>query len=82
MLLKRPVNIVHTGHNVERMVSMCKEVEPVTTCCLCGRVFRGYGNNPWPLSHDIDDRCCDGCNDSKVIPARLSHMKGKSHNGS
>jgi hypothetical protein len=55
---------------------MCndKREEPVTTCCLCGRMFIGYGNNPWPLK---GDRCCDGCNDSKVIPARISNMKGR-----
>lgn len=44
-------------------------------CCLCGITFNGYGNNPWPLSHDIEDRCCDMCNDNKVIPTRLAIMK-------
>lgn len=78
MFLKRPVNTVITEHSVERMDNMekdSKELEPVNTCCLCGRIFRGYGNNPWPLSHDIDDRCCDGCNDNKVIPSRLAQMR-------
>lgn len=54
-----------------------KDEEPVTTCCLCGQMFIGYGNNPWPLSHDIEERCCDDCNSEKVIPARLAQMRRK-----
>lgn len=49
----------------------------LAVCCLCGQTFVGYGNNPWPLSHDINDRCCDRCNDTKVIPARLAQMYSK-----
>lgn len=43
-------------------------------CCLCGRKFSGYGNNPYPLCDidDYDSRCCDDCNESKVLPARLA----------
>lgn len=38
-------------------------------CCLCGREFKGWGNNPWPV---VDNGvCCDECNMTKVIPARL-----------
>lgn len=44
-------------------------------CCLCGKDFIGYGNNPWPLRENEDDRCCDECNDTKVIPARLQRLK-------
>lgn len=41
-------------------------------CCLCGKEVTGaWGNNPWPLSNDSDERCCDACNANKVIPARL-----------
>ena len=39
-------------------------------CCLCGDVFYGYGNNPAPLARS-SKRCCDMCNMTKVIPARL-----------
>jgi hypothetical protein len=43
------------------------------TCCLCGRFIQGHGHNPEPLaSHP--ERCCDDCNATKVIPARLSGM--------
>lgn len=39
-------------------------------CVLCNQSFEGYGNNPEPLSDK--GRCCDICNDIKVIPARLN----------
>ena len=44
-------------------------------CCLCGKKFYGWGNNPWPLNKDEDARCCDDCNNSKVLAARLLLMK-------
>lgn len=45
-------------------------------CCLCGKKVVGYGNNPWPLVKDIKSRCCDQCNTTKVVPARISeHFK-------
>jgi hypothetical protein len=51
-------------------------------CVLCGAPCEpwpdgdppgGYGNNPQPLS-DIG-RCCDTCNMTKVIPARLRSFR-------
>lgn len=45
------------------------------TCCLCGSDWIGWGNNPDPLG-DVTDKCCDFCNQSKVIPARLRQMGG------
>ena len=47
---------------------------PVQTCCLCGREFVGWGNNPFPLSEKEDDVCCDECNYTKVIAARLEYI--------
>lgn len=49
-------------------------------CVLCDKTLKegarvptwAYGNNAWPLS---DGQCCDNCNDTKVIPARLKQMK-------
>ena len=38
-------------------------------CVLCGCEFNEWGNNPWPLADD--GWCCDTCNATKVIPARL-----------
>lgn len=38
-------------------------------CCICGKPFIGYGNNPAPIKHK--GRCCDACNGQMVIPSRL-----------
>ena len=43
-------------------------MEKIQTCCLCGKRFLGYGNNPDPLKRE--GRCCDDCNKALVIPAR------------
>ena len=40
-------------------------------CCICGQVFEGYGNNPYPVSFDPNDRCCDICNEMRVVPERI-----------
>lgn len=49
-------------------------------CCLCGDTFTGYGNNPdgaLDANYNLiewtpNDRCCDHCNATKVIPGRIS----------
>ena len=41
-------------------------------CAICGKVCRGYGNNPWPVVKDPDATCCDECNMKYVIPARIA----------
>lgn len=46
---------------------------PTHICCLCNISFTGYGNNPDPLNEG-KGRCCDQCNQSKVIPARTSRF--------
>ena len=45
------------------------------TCCLCGQEFDGMGNSPWPVEDDQTARCCDECNWSAVIPARMKMME-------
>ena len=45
-------------------------------CCICGRAFVGFGNNPWPVSYDEDAVCCNECNGNYVIPARIARMYG------
>lgn len=45
---------------------------PETTkkkCCICGKEFYGWGNEPWPVKES--GQCCDKCNMSVVVPARL-----------
>lgn len=56
-------------------------------CVLCGNPCEpwheeeptGYGHNPEPLAED--GRCCDNCNATKVIPARLGMMVSGSDEG-
>jgi len=43
------------------------------TCCLCGSEEFGYGNNPDPLGK-MPACCCNTCNFTKVIPARIEGM--------
>ena len=46
-------------------------------CCFCGKVFIGWGNNPEPVKSG-KSRCCNDCNATIVLPARLKElMEGK-----
>ena len=38
-------------------------------CSICGKEHIGYGHNPNPIT--IDGECCDKCNATIVIPARI-----------
>lgn len=51
-------------------------------CCICGKEYTGWGNNPYPVDKREDARCCDVCNDTQVIPARLVelYLKGGQDN--
>lgn len=63
------------------------QVKEAPLCVLCGALCEpwpdgdppgGYGNNPAPLAEDTDEhpqRCCDTCNITKVIPARLRSFR-------
>lgn len=47
-------------------------------CCFCGETFYDYGNNPAPVNNEAGARCCDDCNSSVVIPARIeAYMRSK-----
>ncbi len=41
-------------------------------CCFCEITVNGPGNNSAPLN---ENRCCNDCNLSLVIPARLKAME-------
>lgn len=45
---------------------------PKHKCPLCGKTFRGYGNNPRPL--DIKGKVCDECNVNVIIPMRIMEL--------
>lgn len=45
------------------------------TCCFCGKVITGYGNDPQPLVDNYcENRCCDECNANVVIPERIKRL--------
>lgn len=59
-------------------------------CCICGKDFNGYGNNPegaaWrdPNTAAViqptfkeDDVCCNNCNEKFVIPGRMYSLYNK-----
>lgn len=46
----------------------------MTDCILCGAPIDDFGHNPWPLSLNDTDKCCDKCNIEKVVPARLEML--------
>ena len=46
-------------------------------CCLCGDAIVGGGHNPAPLSTvKASDKCCGDCNDTLVVPFRISLVMG------
>lgn len=49
-------------------------------CCICGKTFTGWGNNPYPVNEQEGARCCDDCNALYVIPARLDRLSKKEEN--
>lgn len=54
------------------------EIQENPTCCFCGRSCENaYGNNPYPASKKDGERCCNVCNSTVVIPARIAEaVKG------
>lgn len=57
-------------------VNLAKQVADARRrCCLCGEYLNGERNNPEPLASSLLD-CCNFCNGSKVMPARLLQMNG------
>ena len=43
-------------------------------CAICDEWFRGWGNNPAPVTEDPEARCCGECNAMVVIPVRMYLM--------
>ena len=40
-------------------------------CCFCGCEVKGIGNNPKPVEMRSGATCCDWCNSSIVMVARI-----------
>ena len=57
-------------------------MDQIKKCCLCGKEFKGWGNNPYgalnqksePIAWKDTDCCCDDCNINIVIPGRMILM--------
>ena len=47
-------------------------------CCICNEIINEVeGHNPWPVRPyssigEKENRCCQACNDTIVIPARIA----------
>ena len=52
------------------MIRKIKTMNEMGECCLCKKKYTDYGHNPNPLAK-YPKRCCEECNRTKVIPARL-----------
>jgi hypothetical protein len=48
--------------------------EDAKCCSICRQLFVGWGNSAQPIS---DGRCCSGCNETVIIPARLAVIAGR-----
>ena len=50
-------------------------------CCICGKRFEEFGNNPWPVKVGTCIYCCDDCNLNVVIPARIERSIAQGQEG-
>jgi len=44
-------------------------------CSLCDGNYIFGGNNPQPIIDDYDARCCDNCEETFVLKARMNHIR-------
>lgn len=47
------------------------KTKPYKTCSICGNPYVGYGCNARPVNNG---RCCNVCDRTVVIPARIKRM--------
>lgn len=43
-------------------------------CCICGKRYLHWGNNPEPVMRNEDGRCCDECDNTTVLYARSKNL--------
>ena len=55
--------------DVQRLAASNKK----QVCCICGKEFEGYGNNPDPFKRS--GSCCGQCDRDYVIPSRMIVMR-------
>jgi hypothetical protein len=56
------------GKSKKYLCSICKKFYPAS------QFGQGYGNNPKPVIDDFKARCCDKCNATVVLQARMRRM--------
>ena len=49
-----------------------KDFEKHHYCCMCGKEYSGVGYDAEPVWYG---RCCDKCNTTMIIPARIHQWK-------
>ena len=71
-------------HDTECLIGICSEEEEVENimeeyevkktgiCSICGCEYDNYGNNAQPINNG---RCCNECNDTRVIPERIKRLQ-------
>lgn len=61
------------SQEIARREKLTRREEQKYVCCICGKEFIGYGNNPAPVKES--GRCCDECNATIVVPTRIEQWK-------
>lgn len=56
----------------ELIEAISKWIDESHACCLCGKQYMGWGNNPEPIK-GYPGRCCNECNNDLVIPWRIRY---------
>jgi hypothetical protein len=59
---------------IDSQYEKLSEWEQQNKCVLCNGLIEGYGNNADPVARG---KCCDECNVTKVMPARVAAMRGE-----
>ena len=60
-----------TADRVREMIRRCVGADNQFVCRLCNESKTGWGHNPDPVVCEPDARCCDQCNEDRVIPQRI-----------
>ena len=71
-----PENIITKEQFVKFVENSVKFEEEVKICPLCGKPYKGWGNNPYPLNVG---KVCDKCNLNVIIPMRIIMNRNKSN---
>jgi len=79
--IKMMDDALEKGYDVEVTINgEVYEYKDDKVCCICGRKIRVWGNDPWPLNTDEDAVCCDECDMSVVLAARIRKMRYEVNN--